>query len=79
MTTVEPELVEEMFVQEASGSGNTDGELTLTGLSPSTPPATETTDLRPLGRRRSAVSVRSAPLPENLGLFCFELGFCERT
>ena len=30
MTTVEPELVEEMFVQEASGSGSTERELTLT-------------------------------------------------
>jgi hypothetical protein len=36
MTAVEPELIEEMFVQVASGSSSTDGALTLTGLSPST-------------------------------------------
>jgi hypothetical protein len=36
MTSVEPELIEEMFVQVANGSESTTGELTLTGLSPST-------------------------------------------
>ena len=36
MTSVEPELIEEMFVQVASGSDSTDGVLTLTGLSPTT-------------------------------------------
>lgn len=36
MTTLETELVEEMFVQVARGSYTTDDELTLIGLSPST-------------------------------------------
>jgi hypothetical protein len=36
MTSVEAELVEEMFVQVARGSTSTDGELTLTGISPTT-------------------------------------------
>jgi hypothetical protein len=36
MTSVEPELIEEMFVQVARGFDSTDGELTLVGLSPST-------------------------------------------
>jgi hypothetical protein len=36
MTTADPEIVEEMFVQVARGSHATDEELTLIGLSPST-------------------------------------------
>jgi hypothetical protein len=36
MTSVEPELIEEMFVQVARGSDSNDGVLTLTGLSPTT-------------------------------------------
>jgi hypothetical protein len=36
MTAVNPELIEEMFVQVARGSKSADGALTLTGLSPST-------------------------------------------
>jgi hypothetical protein len=36
MTSVESELVEEMFVQVARGSTSKSGELTLTGISPTT-------------------------------------------
>jgi len=36
MTTVAPELIEEMFVQTARGATSADGVLTLSGLSPST-------------------------------------------
>jgi len=36
MTTVETEIVEEMFVQVAQGASSSGGTLTLTGLSPST-------------------------------------------
>jgi hypothetical protein len=36
MTTVEPQIVEEMFVQVARGSHSDEHELTLFGLSPST-------------------------------------------
>ena len=36
MTSVDTELIEEMFVQVAKGSSSAEGVLTLTGLSPST-------------------------------------------
>jgi hypothetical protein len=36
MTSTEPEVVQEMFVQVARGSTSDDGSLTLTGVSPST-------------------------------------------
>jgi hypothetical protein len=36
MTTVEPQIIEEMFVQVARGSYSDGDELTLVGLSPST-------------------------------------------